>query len=305
VGEMYNRGVELSINTQTLRLENGFQWNTNFNATWIRNRVTALATPNDIIAGVQRASVDRPLSVYYLPEWAGVNPANGNAQFYAADGSIKQYDAAYSANGTTTAGRWLNAAGEPTTAIGTADYKYQGDKSGYPTWFGGFDNTFSFKGVELGIFMQYSGGNYIYNSTRAGLMTNYLNNNIEEIKDRWTAPGQETDVPKLVLRDNVSTQASTRWLEKGDFLRLRQVSLGYNLPQTLSNRMGLYSLRIYGLVQNLYTFTGYKGTDPEVNSNRNSVTDALGYGASSIGYGIDNRSVPQPRSFTFGINVGI
>jgi TonB-linked SusC/RagA family outer membrane protein len=299
VGEMYNRGLEVTINTVNVRLDNGFQWTTNFNASWIKNRIESLATPNDIISGQQRASVDRTLSVYYLPVWAGVNPANGNAQFYAADGTIKQYDAAYAttnaAGVTNTTGRWLTQAGDTqTTPITTADYQYQ-QKGGIPTWYGGFDNTFSFKGVDLGIFLQYSGGNYIYNATRAGLMTTFLNNNIAEIKDRWTTPGQETNVQKLVLQDNVSTQASTRWLENGNFLRVRQVSLGYNLPKALATRLGLNNLRVYGLVQNLYTFTKYKGTDPEVNSNRTS----------NIAYGTDNRSVPQPRSFTFGINLGI
>lgn len=298
VGEMYNRGLEVTLNTVNVRAANGFQWTSSFNATWIKNRVEALATPNDIISGQQRASAGRALSVYYLPVWAGVNPANGNAQFYAADGTIKQYDAAYAttnaAGTTTTTGRWLTQAGDATSAISTADYQYQ-QKGGIPTWYGGFDNTFSFKGIELGIFLQYSGGNYIYNATRSGLMTTFLNNNIAEIKDRWTTPGQETNVQKLVLQDNVSTQASTRWLENGNFLRFRQVSLGYNLPKNLATRFGLNNLRVYGLIQNLYAFTKYTGTDPEVNSNRTN----------NISYGTDNRSTPQPRSFTLGLNFGI
>ncbi|RZJ94336.1 MAG: SusC/RagA family TonB-linked outer membrane protein [Hymenobacter sp.] len=294
VGEMSNRGVEVTVNTVNVRLTNGFQWTSSINASWIKNNVVSLATPTDIISGQQRASITRPLSVYYLPNWAGVNPANGNAMFAAADGTIKQYDAAYVNAAGNTAGRWTTMNGDVTTAITAADYKYQ-QKGGIPTWFGGFDNTFSFKGFELGVFMQYSGGNMIYNATRAGLLTNYLNNNLSEIKSRWTTPGQETNVQKLVLQDNVSTQASTRWLEKGNYLRFRQVSLGYNMPTTLANSLGLYNLRIYALVQNLYTFTNYSGTDPEVNSNRTS----------NIAYGTDNRSTPQPRSFTIGLNLGI
>jgi TonB-linked SusC/RagA family outer membrane protein len=294
VGEMSNRGLEITVNTVNVRLKNGFQWTSSINASWIKNNVVSLATPTDIISGQQRASITRPLSVYYLPNWAGVNPANGNAMFAAADGTIKQYDAAYVNAAGNTAGRWTTMNGDVTTAITAADYKYQ-QKGGIPTWFGGFDNTFSFKGLELGVFLQYSGGNMIYNATRAGLMTNFLNNNISEIKDRWTTSGQETNVQKLVLQDNVSTQASTRWLEKGNFLRFRQVSLGYNMPATLANSLGLYNMRIYALVQNLYTFTNYSGTDPEVNSNRTS----------NIAYGTDNRSTPQPRSFTIGLNLGI
>jgi TonB-dependent starch-binding outer membrane protein SusC len=222
--------------------------------------------------------------------------------FYAADGSIKQYDAAYTTITNATQGRWLTMNGDATTAITADDYKYQ-QKGGIPTWFGGFDNTFSFKGFELGVFMQYSGGNMLLNQTRQGLMTPSLNNNIEEIKDRWTTPGQVTNVQKLVLRDPLSTQGSTRWLESGNFLRFRQLSIGYNLPSTIAQRLGINNLRIYALAQNLYTFTRYSGTDPEVNTARSFSTN--GANTSNIAFGIDNRGVPQPRSFTFGINVGI
>jgi len=127
---------------------------------------------------------------------------------------------------------------------------------------------------------------------------------LEEIKERWTTPGQETDIQKLVLRDLQSTQASTRWLERGDFLRVRQLSLGYNLPEAVAKRFGLNNVRIYSLVQNLYTFTKYQGLDPEVNSNVNLTTNGAPTG-SNIAFGVDGRSVPPARSFTFGINLGI
>lgn len=301
IGSMYNRGVELALNTINVQLENGFSWNSSINGSIIKNRVTALSTPNDIIQANQRASVGRSLGVYYLPEWAGVNPDNGNAQYYDKDGNIKQFDAAYATvnNGVFTTGRWLNAAGEPTTAIGAADFKYT-KKSGYPTFFGGFDNTFGFKGIELGVFLQYSGGNYIYNGYRSALLSNSFQNNLEEIKDRWTKPGDVTDIQKLVLRDAQSLLPSTRWLEKGDFLRLRQLSLGYNFPEPMMKRFGLNNVRIYGLVQNVYTFTNYKGLDPEVNSNANAAATGA-----NVAFGVDGRSVPPTRSFTLGINLGI
>ncbi|MCC2546996.1 TonB-dependent receptor [Hymenobacter sp. BT175] len=301
VGKMYNRGVELTLNTVNVRTESGFTWSSSFNTAIIKNRIVELATPTDIIAANNRASVGSSLGVYFLPQWAGVNPANGNAQFYDKDGNIKQYDAAYTTNANATQGRWLNAAGEVTTPIGAADFKYT-KKSGYPTWSGGFDNTFSFKGLELGVFLQYSGGNLVYNGYRQAMLSNSLQNNSTEILDRWTAPGQNTDIQKLVLRDVQSVQASTRWLEKGDFLRLRQVSLGYNLPEPLIKRLGLNNVRIYGLAQNLYNFTAYTGLDPEVNTNNSTTNTRQG---ANIAYGIDGRSLPPPRSFTFGINLGI
>jgi TonB-linked SusC/RagA family outer membrane protein len=285
VGSMFNRGIEATITTNNVTTESGFRWTSAFNITVIKNLVTGLNDPADIISGVQRASIGAPLGVYRLVQWAGVNPTNGNAQFLDANGNIKQYN--------PNTGTYLTGDGAPTSAITQNDAIYM-KETGYPTYYGGFDNTFSFKGLELGLFLQYSGGNKIYNATRAGLLTNLYNNNLEEIKERWTTPGQVTNVPRLYLADNVSQQASTRWLEDGKFLRLRQISLGYNLPKTVYERFGLGNLRVYALVQNAYVWTKYSGTDPEVNSNRNNT---------NIGYGIDNRSVPQTRSYTLGFNV--
>ncbi|WP_157781029.1 SusC/RagA family TonB-linked outer membrane protein [Hymenobacter sedentarius] len=285
VGSMYNRGVELTINTINVQAENGFRWTSSFNTSILKNQVTALNDPADIQSGVQRASIGSALGVYKLIRWAGVNPANGNGQFLDKDGNIKQYN--------PVTGTYLTATGEPTTPITQSDAVYL-KETGYPTYYGGFDNTFSFKGLDLGVFLQYSGGNKIFNATRQGLLTNLYNNNIEEIKDRWTTPGQQTDVPRLYLADNTAQQSSTRWLEDGRFLRLRQVSLGYNLPKGINNVIGVSNLRVYAQVQNALVFTKYKGTDPEVNSNRNNT---------NVGYGIDNRSVPQTRSYTLGLNV--
>jgi TonB-linked SusC/RagA family outer membrane protein len=285
VGSMFNRGIEATITTNNVKTESGFSWTSSFNVTVIKNLVTALNDPADIISGVQRASIGSPLSVYRLIRWAGVNPANGNARFLDVNDNIKEYN--------PVTGSYTTADGTPTSALTQNDAVYQ-KGTGYPTYYGGFDNTFSFKGIELGVFLQYSGGNKIYNSTRAGLMTNLYNNNIEEIKERWTTPGQETNVPRLYLADNVAQQNSTRWLEDGKFLRMRQISLGYNVPKTVYERYGLGNLRVYALVQNAFVLTKYSGTDPEVNSNRNNT---------NIGFGIDNRSVPQTRSYTLGLNV--
>ncbi|MFD2786815.1 SusC/RagA family TonB-linked outer membrane protein [Hymenobacter rubripertinctus] len=287
IGRMVNQGFEASLNTINVNTASGFRWTSNFNFTTLKNEVKELVTTADISSGSNRASIDKRLGVYQLIRWAGVNPANGNSQFLDKDGNVKQYDA--------VASKWYTANGDVTTGVTQADAVYS-EKSGYPTYYGGFDNTFSWKGIELGVFMQYSGGNLVYNGTRAGLLTNSVSNNLEEIKDRWTTPGQNTDIPKLVFRDAVSTQASTRWLEKGDFLRFRQINLGYNLPSTMTQRYGFSRARIYAQVQNAFVITKYTVGDPEVNFNRNNAL-------SSIAYGVDNRSVPQTRAYTLGLNL--
>lgn len=292
IGSMYNQGVEVSLNTVNVRLPSGFSWTSSFNITNLKNRVTSLVDGNEIVSGNQRAAVDHALGEYKLVRWAGVDATNGRPKFLTVDGTEKEYDGG--------ARKWyLTSNGAETTAVTGSDAVYSG-KTGYATLYGGLDNTFSYKGVELGIFMQYGSGNFIYNSTRQGLMTNSFNNNLTEIKERWTTAGQVTDVPKLFLQDNISTMTSTRWLEAGRFLRARQLSLAYNLPKNLVDPLGLSNLRIYAQVLNAFVITNYSGTDPEVNSNRNTNSATTN---SNIAYGVDNRAVPQARSYTLGLNV--
>ncbi|WP_299823416.1 TonB-dependent receptor [uncultured Pontibacter sp.] len=284
IGSMYNKGIELSLTTTNIE-KNGFVWTSNLNFSKIKNEITSLYNDVPVVSGSSEAAVGQAIGEFKLIRWAGVNPDNGNSMFLAKDGTTKQYDPAtqkyYLMDGTETAD------------ITASDAVYVGNP--YPKWFGGFDNTVTYKGFDLGVFFQYSGGNKILNQTRQGLMTNYLNNNLTEIKDRWQKPGDKTDVPKLYLQDNISTRTSTRWLEDGDFLRLRQISLGYNVPSSVLSRVGVSNLRVYGQVQNVFVLTKYTGADPEVNTNRDV----------NIAYGVDNRSVPQARSFTLGVSVGL
>lgn len=208
-----------------------------------------------------------------------------------ADGVRKTYNP----DATTAARRWTLDDGTFTSAVTGSDAVYT-NKSGLPKYYGGLDNNFAYKNFDLGISMVYTGGFYIYNTTKSSMLTNGFLNNDAEILDRWTTPGQNTDVPRLFLTDNTANQASTRFLEKGDFLRFRTISLGYTFQSAALSRTGLNKLRLYAQVYNPFVITGYSGPDPEVNSNRNN---------SNIAIGVDSRSVPQPRTFTFGLNVSL
>jgi len=287
IGAMWNRGVELTVNTRNIETKD-FSWTSSLNVTFIKNRVTATADGSDLIKDNNRASIGRTLGVFRLIEWGGVNPETGFPMYYNKNHELVMYNPTPGATD-----KWTSPDGKTKmTPISSSDAQYQ-EKSGYPTFFGGFNNTFSYKGIDLSIFLQYSGGNYVYNATRAALMTSFFANNLEEIKNRWTPENKNTDVPKLFLADATITQASTRWLEKGDFLRAREISLGYTFPR-IKQYLGLNSLRVYGLVQNAFMITKYKGADPEINTNRES----------NINYGVDNRGVPIPRVFMLGLNVG-
>lgn len=289
IGSMWNKGLELTVNTQNI-VTKDFSWNSSINFTFIKNRVTATADGSDIIKVNNRVSVGKTMGVFKLIEWGGVNPDNGNPMFYNAKGELVMYNLDPN---VPTARKWTSPDGTKQMAAVTASDAQYADKSGYPTWYGGFNNTFSYKGIDLSILLQYSGGNYVYNATRAALMSNYFQNNLEEIKNRWTPENKNTDVPKLVLADAPTNQASTRWLEKGDFLRAREISLGYTFPG-IKEKIGLNSLRLYALVQNAFIITKYKGADPEINTNRES----------NINYGTDNRGMPLPRIYMVGLNVG-
>jgi TonB-dependent starch-binding outer membrane protein SusC len=291
IGSMQNEGYELTVNATPYQTKN-FTWTTSANYTNVRNKVKSLVPQNnnaDIISGLSVASVGRPMSTFFLPNWAGVDPSNGNPMWKAANGTIKRYNLPTG----TAAGTWTDEKGVPTTPLAAADYQYQEGKQGTPTWYGGFDNNFRYKEFELSISTFFQGGNYIYNNTRALLVSNSFVNNGQEIKEAWTTPGQTTAVPKIWFLDNTANQASTRFLEKGDFLKIRSITAGYNFNKVVLSKIGLENIRAYISLFNVLTITGYKGADPEVNTNR----------FDNIGSGVDLRNVPQSRSITAGIQL--
>lgn len=286
IGGMTNKGLEITINATPVSTRS-FTWTTSLNYTKIKNNVYGLVPSNnnaDIVSGFQVASIGRPLGTYQLPNWAGVNPANGNPMWYSATGTIKMW------NFSTQS--WTDDKGVATTALAFSDYQYQ-DKTGLPTWYGGWDNTFKYKQLDLGISITYSGGNYIYNTSKAGMLTNFFSNNFSDILNRWTTAGQVTDVPRVYQSDNQANVSSTRFLEKGDYARVRTITLGYNFSKALLSKWGVENIRFYVQAFNPFTITNYSGLDPDVNYNS----------FSNIAVGIDNRATPQVRTMTVGANV--
>lgn len=293
IGGMYNKGVELTVSSTPVATKD-FTWTTSINFTRIWNKVTGLVPSNnnaDFVSGVAVASVGKKLGTFNLPNWAGVDPQTGNPRWYAKDGTIKQYN-----YGATGAALWTNDKGGPVAALTGTDFVYQ-KRGGLATYYGGWDNTFTYKGFDLNISIAYQGGNYVYNSSKAGMMTNQFSNNFTAILRRWQQPGQVTDVPKLWLgSDNTGNQASTRWLEKGDFIRFRTITLGYNVPKKMLNKIGFDNIRVFAQAFNPFIITKYTGLDPDVST--------AGTTQSNIQIGVDSRATPQPRSFTVGLNLG-
>ncbi len=289
IGGMTNKGYEITLNLTPVQTKD-FTWLSSFNFTSINNRVTALVSSNnnaDIVSGVNVASVGKPLGTFFIPNWAGVDAATGNPQWYGANGAIKRYN--FGATGTAI---WTDDKGTPTSALSGGDFQYQ-NKGGLPTYYGGWSNTFTYKQFDLNIDINYQGGNYVYNSSKAGMLTNAFSNNFTAIKDRWQKPGDITDIPKLWLGDNTANQASTRWLEKGDFIRIRTVGIGYSLAPYLLQKIGFSAARFYVQSFNPYVRTKYSGLDPDVNT--------AGTIQSNTALGIDNRASPQTRTITLGV----
>lgn len=280
IGSLENRGVEFVLNTNNLTGK--FTWTTSLNLAFNRNKVTNIAE-QIIEAGIggmaNRAVEGQPIGVWFTPEYAGVDPANGDALWYKntkdAEGNIVD-------RGTTN-------------DYELAERVVFGNPN--PKMVGGITNTFAFRGFDLSIFFngvfgndlnfygvgRYSSGNGIYED-----------NQTKDQLRAWTAQNPNTDVPEARYLEINGSQASSRYIVDGSFLRLRTVTLGYDLPSRLTQRLKLGKMRVYASGMNLLTFTKYNGWDPEVNSDDFT---------SNIAQGNDFYTPPQPRTYTLGVNI--
>lgn len=289
IGAMQNRGIELVINANILT--GGFKWNVSANWSANRNEVTQLTSsdPDERIIPGSRfmniAQVGHPIGVFYGVEYAGVNEKNGDALFFVnrnlTDAEKKDYvlkDGRYATNNYDDAERVHLGSPLP-------DFTY------------GLTNTFSYKNFDLSILLQGVQGNMIYNGGGGYMSTagDWYDNQTKDQLNYWTPTNTQTDIPQPRLGDGNGIQTSSRYLQDGSYLRLKNLTFGYTLPKDLVKKAGLSNVRVYFNGQNLLTFTKYDGWDPEVN------TDYL---LNPIFNGNDFYSAPQARTYTFGLNVG-
>lgn len=296
IGSMENSGIEISLKGTVINKPE-FTWTASINFTTLKNEVTKLSG-SDIqtaTSGLETANITRvgeSIGSLYVVKTVGINEENGRRMFEKRDGTIVQYD-----HSSPAASRWTKLDGTVTTAPTTAaDGVVMGPT--LPTYYGGFDNTVRYKSFDLGVFFQFSGGNVVYNGTKAGLRDQRFWNNHTDVLDRWTPEHTNGSIPRIVLGDNQSNGSAfpiSENVEKADFIRLRNVSLGYNFSRELLSKVKIQNLRLYAQVQNAFLITKYEGFDPEVSTNGNSTT----------GIGIDRNSVGQARTFTLGLNLGL
>jgi TonB-linked SusC/RagA family outer membrane protein len=295
VGSMYNKGWEFAITTTNISNDN-FSWTSNLNLSFVKNKVTALANNNsDLVNTYNITRVGQSIGEFYGYVSKGVNAANGNPLWEKADGSIIQSNVDNGGYATYNAADPTNVS--TASVLNTADKKLLGQSN--PTWFGGFNNTFRYKAFDLGVMLTFGGGNKIYNFTRQEALNNQkFQNNGTEVLNRWTTPGQVTDVPRLYYGQDASIlqtgNLNSRFLEDGKFLRAQNLSLGYTIDPKVLSAIKLNSVRFYAQVQNAFVITGYSGLDPELASSSST----------NRAPGVDYNVNPVPRTFTLGVNVG-
>lgn len=297
VGSMYNRGFEFGLNADLVQTKD-FTWSASFNFATVKNEVTALAGNNEDIIGYTHTAanannitrVGYSVGSLYGAKTAGVNPENGRRIFINAKGEKVQYSAAVQPGESN----WTYLDGSTAPAIAVSDYYVLGNT--LPKWNGGLTSNFTYKGFDLSLNFTFAGGYYVMNGTKGTLREQTTFNNHTDILDRWTTPGQVTNIPRLVYNDIISNGTAfpiSENVEKADFLRLNNLLVGYKIPANLLNRVGVSSLRVYAQASNLFLITGYSGTDPESSTNGNSNTSP----------GVERNSVGRGRTFTFGVNL--
>jgi len=282
-GSVRNKGLELSINSVNVETRN-FSWTTNFNVSKNTNKIEKLASDISLGASGRNISILRQgysVNSFQLYKQLYVDTETGNAVYddVNKDGKI------------TSADRQI---------VGNALPKYTG----------GITNTLKFKDFDFNFFFYFQQGNKIMNMNDFFLVHGGTQSNIGFLPrqlDRWQQPGDVTDIPRLTTFSGDPTvnggsannyggnvaSLSTRYLEDGSFIRLKNVTLGYTIPTLVSSKWGISRARIYVTGSNLLTFTHYSGLDPEVSSQGSNQNTA----------GYDWATVPQPKTIQAGVSV--
>ncbi len=292
IGSLENKGWEFSLNT--VNLEGALEWTTDFNITFNRNKILSLPQGEIIESAVPGHLLNtqshiiregEPVGSFYGYIYDGIYQEGDNfdAESGKSPGDVKYRD--------------INGRDENNELTGLPDGKVNNDDrtiigNPHPDFTFGFNNDFRFKNFDLNIFFQGSVGNDMLNISR--MESEWMSgksNASRAALDRWTPTNTDTDVPRASI--NNSNAVSTRWIEDGSYVRLKNISLGYNLPASIAEQFKIRTLRVFVSAQNLLTITDYTGYDPEVS-----------YRDSNRNLGMDYGSYPNVKSYTVGLNIG-
>ncbi|WP_354361387.1 TonB-dependent receptor [Pedobacter sp. UYP30] len=297
-GDLQNRGIDFSITSQNIR-SNSFNWNSTVIFSSYKNKVVSLANNSgpligEVVNGFLHLPVTRTVVGSAIGEFYGYQVAG----IFKTDEQLRSAPIQFGRPiAPTQAGTWLgdvqyvdlNKDGK----IDEKDQTFLGNPN--PKFTYGITNNFSYKSFDLSIFINGSYGAKILNvlNRTIGGKSSLYQNQLASEADFWTPTNPDSNIPAPKGgTDNPNLAISDRYLESGSYLRIQNVSLGYNLPLNVISRVKMSRLRVYASVQNLYTFTPYKGYDPEIGSTNQNVFLT----------NIDLGRYPIPRTFTVGIN---
>ena len=259
LGKMQNQGIEVSFNAEVIRTKD-FSWTVEANYTHNKNKLLDQHGQQENITGLFVNRVGQPINTLYLVKYAGVDPQTGEALYFKPDGktTTNVYDP------------------DDRVLVGPID----------PPNFGGFGTTLNYKGVMLDVLFSYAWGAQSYNNDRLNVENSiyWYSNLATSMLREWQVPGDITDIPSAF---NDLHSETTRFVEKNDYLRLRNVMLSYTLPKKMMDKWKLRNVRVFAQGQNLYVWHNFQGYDPEI------VTGILG-----------GAQYPQLKTVTFGLNLG-
>ena len=284
IGKIKNSGFELTVGGTIINTKD-WNWHSDINFSTVKNTVKELYGGTDIIDNYTIIREGESYQSLYGYDYYGANAANGNPIWRKADGSLVAYDyAEYDPSNPEDVSKPSSLTNDDRKILGKS----------MPTWYGGWNNTVTFRDFDLNVFFRFSGGNKLMNASRQSSLLNMdFANNGTELLGRWVSPEQPGDgmTPKIGYGDGAALFndgfSDSHFVENASYLKLATLTLGYTIPKTIVSKLGMSKIRLYLQGQNLFTITGYSGLDPETQS-RN---------------GVDWNGMPQQRSFTFGANV--
>ena len=268
IGSMKNNGWEVVLNGNILT--GAFRWTASVNVSTYRNEITKLVSP--VTPGSRtlgRLAVGQPFGQFFGKKYLGVDPEDGDALY-------------------------MDATGKPTDRYSLAVDTILGNPN--PDYYGGFNNRFSYKGFDLDIQCQFVKGGDLYNIAGFFQSVNgdFFDNQTVDQMNYWKQPGDITDIPQPRLYEGNGGGKSSRWVQDGSYLRVKSVNLGYNFNRQWLSRFKIENARVYVAAANLFTFTDYKGYDPEVNTTYTG----------NINLGHDFYTPPQAKTISVGVNLG-
>jgi len=299
VGEVQNQGIDLSLTGVFVESKN-VSWSTTFNVGYLKNEIKKLVDGIPFDAGfANRIAEGQPIGSFFGHRTNGIFQNQGEIEAHATQATAAPGDIRFEDIGGGAGPDGILATADdiaPDGVINDDDRTYIG--KALPDFTGGITNNINVFGVEVSAFFQFATGFQIFNNNLAfaeGLNSVFAPT-VRAWENAWREEGDDTFIPRIASGDpNNNRRTSDRFTEDGDYIRLKTLTVGYNIPESILSNIGVSSLKVYASGYNLWTATGYSWFDPEVNI----------FDGNNTALGTDFLTFPQPRSIVFGVKVGL